>query len=199
MRLPNWVFLYETSFSEMPFKFKWASGEEEMMEQYRRPDGVAWNATTGTVIFLEFTRAMDNPDNMAAALLRKGVQYDAAVAALQRAQRSAAHKHSTRIHSVSTAPLIFGVRGVVMIDEARRALQELRLTEAKLKKALTAGVRAAISSASDMCTARAAALKCLPKAPRGPDGKRAKVVIPPKPFQQRAWRHDRGWRERGQV
>ena len=153
---------------------------------------MAWNAITGQARFLEFTRAMDNPDNMVEALEAKGHQYDVAVAALERAQRSAAHKHSTRITSVVTAPLVFGVRGTVLVNEAADALQALNLTEAQLRRALAHGVRAAITAASDMCSARAAALKCLPQAPRGPDGKRMKVTIHPKPFVVPHWRQDRG-------
>ena len=192
MRLPNWQFMYETTFSEMPFKFKWASEEEELQEEGRRPDGMAWNHITGQVLFLEFTRVMDNPDNMSAALEKKGHQYDAAVEALRRAQGSSAHQHSTRIASVATAPLIFGVRGMILISEAAEALQALLLTDAQLLRALAHGMRAAITAASEMCSARTAALKCLPKAPRGPDGKRAKVFIPTKPFKAGHWRRDRG-------
>jgi ribonuclease HI len=192
MRLPNWQFFYEMPFGEMPFAFKWASEEEKEQQAKRRPDGMAWNSVTGQVLFLEFTRAMDNPDNMQAALDRKGHQYDEAVTALQAAQRNSKFKHSTTISSVNTAPLIFGVRGTVLINDAREALQALNLTGAQLKRALAQGVRAAIAGASDMCSARAAALKCLPRAPRGLDGKRVKVVIPPKPFRERGWRQDRG-------
>ena len=105
-------------------------------------------------------------------------------------------QHSVAIFSVETAPMIFGVRGTVLFEEARSSLEALLLTGAQLKRVLANGVRAAIKGASDMCTARAAALKCLPRAPRGPDGKRVKVVIPPKPFQAPAWRQDRG---RGQA
>ena len=192
LRLTNWTFYYETSLDKLPFNFAWASEEEQQREQDRRPDGVAWNPILGAVIFLEFTRAMDNPDNMAAALVRKGAQYDAAVAALQRAQRSREHRHATAISSVSTAPLIYGVRGTVLIDEARDSLQQMRLTEPQLRRALTAGVRAAISGASEMCTARTAALRCLPAKPRLPNGRTARVHIPQKPFKAGPWRRERG-------
>ena len=192
MKLPNWQFFYETALEDLPFQFRWANEVEEARQRRRRPDGVAWNEVLGEVMFLEFTRAMDNPDNMSAALARKGHQYDAAVAALLRAQTRRATRHSSHIAKVSTAPLIFGVRGTVMIDEARTALAGLGLKEAQLKRALAAGVRAAITAASDMCTARVAALKCLPKKPRGPGGKRVKVIIPPKPFKAGPWRGDRG-------
>ena len=78
------------------------------------------------------------------------------------------------------------------MEVAREALQPLNLTESQLKRVLARGVREAIAGASDMCSARCAAMKCLPKAPRGPDGKRVKVVIPPKQYQPRGWRQDRG-------
>jgi hypothetical protein len=192
MRLPNWKIFYETALSALPFKFKWANEVEEERQQDRRPDGVAWNEVSGQVIFLEFTRAMDNPDNMAAALEKKGQQYAAAMRALERAQRCREMKHSTRILYISTAPLIFGVRGTVLFNEARASLMPFNLTEAKLKRVLAAGVRAAITAASDMCSARTAALRSLPKAPRGADGKRVKEKIPQKPFKMGHWRGDRG-------
>lgn len=129
---------------------------------------------------------------MSVALETKGQQYWAAVAALERAQRSRAYKHSSRIIYVATALLIFGVRGVVLMDDVRAALASFQLTEAQLKRVLAVGVRAAIAAASDMCSARAAALRCLPKAPRGADGKRVKVHIPQKPFWAGPWRGERG-------
>ena len=79
-----------------------------------------------------------------------------------------------------------------MIDEARVSLGAMKLTEAQLKRVLAAGVRAAITAASDMCSARAAAMQCLPKAPRGADGRRVKIHIPQKPFKAGHWRRDRG-------
>ena len=164
-------------------KFKWANPAEEEEQRTRRPDGVVWNSVDNVILFLEFTRAMDNPDNMSAALERKGGQYNIAVEAARRANL---------LYTVATAPLIFGVRGTVLLDEARDALIALGLPDGKLKKALAAGVRAAITAASDMCSARAAALRCLPKAPRGADGKRIRVVIPPKPFKPAPWRAERG-------
>ena len=90
------------------------------------------------------------------------------------------------------ASVIFVVQGTVMINEACKALEVLGLKEAQLKKALAAGVRAAVTGASDMCTARTAALKYLPQRPRGPGGKRVKVLIPQKPFKASPWRSDRG-------
>mmetsp|Transcript_61234 Transcript_61234/g.126488 ORF Transcript_61234/g.126488 Transcript_61234/m.126488 type:complete len:503 (-) Transcript_61234:1075-2583(-) len=194
LRLPQWQFFYETPLSELPFRFKWASPGEEEEQAARRPDGVAWNEATGTVIFLEFTRAMDNPDNMARACQVKGQQYEVPERALREAQRFRAYRHqgSAAIRSVSTCPLIFGVRGTVLVEEAWTGLQALELTKGQLRKILTCGVRAAVSAASDMCTARFAAMKCLPRRPRGPDGKVIKQHIPPKPFRPAGWRSDRG-------
>ena len=80
-----------------------------------------------------------------------------------------------------------------MVEEAAKGLAPLMLTEAQLRKTLAHGVRAAITAASDMCSARFAALKSLPAAPRGPDSKRIKVIIPPKPMPSVPWRKDRGW------
>ena len=182
LSLPNWTFYYETELQDLPFQFKWSSRAEEEEQAARRPDGVAWNPILGKVIFLEFTRAMDNPQNMVEALAAKGQQYCAAMLAVNRANP---------LISASTAPMIFGVRGTVMVSEAREGLAPLQLKRAQLEKALAHGVRAAITAASEMCSARFAALKSLPALPRGPDGKRVKVVIPPKPFRSQ-WRGDRG-------
>lgn len=189
----GWVFFYETELRHLPFKFAWASEAEAREQEERRPDGVAWNALEGTVIFLEFTRAMDNPDNMQAACQAKGRQYAVAEEALRRAQRRASTRHPTLIGTIRTAPLIFGVRGTVMVQEAQEGLAPLKLTSSELDRVLARGVRAAITAASDMCAARFAALKTLPKAPRGADGKRVKVIIPPKHVQPPGWRSDRGW------
>ena len=190
--LPQWTFFYETPLHQLPFKFAWASAQEEAAQKDRRPDGVAYNELEGKVIFIEVTRAMDNPDTMSAALERKGMQYSVAMEALRRAQRRRALRHTPTITTVTTAPLIFGVRGTVIYTEAREALEGLGLTQTQLNRALASGVRAAITAASNMCSARTAALKCLPRAPRGPDGKRINVTIPPKPYKPPIWRSDRG-------
>ena len=182
LALPNWTFYYETELQDLPFEMKWASRAEEEEQAARRPDGVAWNPILGKVIFIEFTRAMDNPQNMEEALAAKGQQYTAAMQAVGRANP---------LISATTAPMIFGVRGTVIVSEARDGLAPLQLKQEQLYKALAQGVRAAITAASDMCSARFAALKSLPALPRGPDGKRVKIVIPPKPFRQQ-WRSDRG-------
>ena len=80
----------------------------------------------------------------------------------------------------------------MLVSEAAEALQGLNLTAAQLRRVLAHGVRAAIAAASEMCSARTTALKCLPARPRGPDGKWAKITIPPKPFKAPHWRQDRG-------
>lgn len=194
LRLPQWKIFYETELRDLPFRFKWASPGEEQEQAERRPDGVAWNEMSGTVIFLEFTRAMDNPDTMAAALAEKGQQYAQAMRALQDAQRSREHRHQgpSRITSITTCPLIFGVRGTVLVEEAWRGLQPLALTRAKFNTIMAHGVRAAITAASDLCSARFAALRSLPKRLRGANGRLVRVVIPQKQFRDPGWRSDRG-------
>ena len=199
LRLANWEFFYETELKNLPFKFKWASEREELKQAQRRPDGVAWNPVLGKVIFLEFTRAMDNPDNMAAACEAKGNQYAIPMRALRQAQRSREHRHPALVtEQISTAPLIFGVRGAVLMDVARESLTPLQLTGAQLDRVLASGVRAAVTVASSMCAARFAAKRSLPAAPRGPNGQRVKIRIPQKPFQSRPWRSERGWTQQTQ-
>ena len=192
LRLPNWTFYYETELQHRPFQFMWKTEAEKQRQMVRRPDGVAWNPVLGRVIFLEFTRAMDNPENMTTACMLKGRQYAVPMRALQQAQQSRELRHSQAIHSITTSPLIFGVRGTVLMKEAREGLAPMELTEKQLKTVLASGVRAAITAASEMCAARFAALRSVPVQPRGPDGKRVKVIIPPKPFRQQQWRADRG-------
>lgn len=190
--LPNWTFFYETEFADLPFKFKWASALEERKQIHSRPDGVAWNPVLGQVIFLEFSRVMDNPDNMLAACEAKGKQYKAAMLALLKAQRNLQLRHTKRIHSVITCPLIFGVRCTVLMDVANESLAPMALKPVQLQRVLAIGVRAAITAALDMCCARFAVLRSLPARPRGANGKRVKVVIPPKPAKLLPWRGDRG-------
>lgn len=71
----GWQILYETDFKDMPFPIEWASPQEAAVQQKRRPDAVAWDPSSKTVLILEFTRAMDAPETMAAALAAKGTQY----------------------------------------------------------------------------------------------------------------------------
>ena len=93
-----------------------------------------------------------------------------------------------------TLPLVFSVRGSVAYTEACSALQWFKLSAAKIDKILTCGVREAITGANEMCNARFAALRTLLGQPRLPNGKRAKLIIPPKPLWVQPWRADRGRR-----
>ena len=182
---------YETTFLDLPFPYKWASVAEGATQLRRRPDAVAWNPHSKTLLLLEFTRAMDKPDTMEAALQAKGQQYTAAVHAIRAAQRERGTDRT--IESVATVPLIFGVRGSVLLTEALAGLRPLDLTPAQFEKVMTRGVRAAITGLSDMCTARFAALRCLPRPLPTPGRRRnSPVVIPPKPFVRAPWRSDRG-------
>mmetsp|Transcript_29555 Transcript_29555/g.60617 ORF Transcript_29555/g.60617 Transcript_29555/m.60617 type:complete len:234 (+) Transcript_29555:306-1007(+) len=191
MNLQGWTFFTETPFSELPFPLQWESPEEEAVQCNRRPDAVAWNAGERRLVFLKFTRAMDTEDNLAAALEAKGRQYIEAERAIRRAQR--ALSRVTTIDSVITAPLVFGVRGSVMTEDAKEGLRSLQLTDARFRRAMVAGVRAAITGLLEMCTARFEALKQLVRPPP-PAGRRRRApeVIPPKPWVRAAWRSDRG-------
>ena len=178
-------------FLNLPFSYKWASVAEGSQQLRRRPDAVAWNPHSKVLLLLEFTRAMDKPDTMEAALQAKGQQYDAAVCAI-RASKGEMGADST-VDSVVTVPLIFRVRGSVLLTDAMTGLLPFSLTPAQFEKVMTRGVRAAITGLSDMCTARFAALRCLPR-PLPPSGRRrnSPVVIPPKPYVKAPWRSDRG-------
>ena len=146
----GWEFHYETPFAKMPFTFEWASEYEEVKQINSRPDCLAYNPSTKQVLFLEFTRAMDHVHTMPAAHACKTKQYDAAVRALKKGNPS---------FMIRTAPLVFGVRGSVLYTPATSELYPFGLTTAKKRQVLAAGVRAAVSAASDMITARYAALK----------------------------------------
>lgn len=189
-QIKGWHFMYETPFNKLPFKLEWLEEEREAQEN-RRPDGVAWHPESKTALFIEFTRCMDHPHTLAEAVERKGHQYDEAVAAVYRAQ-ARQQGVERAVLNASTIPLVFGVRGSVAYDVAREGLDRFKLSAAKLDKILACGVRAAIEGANDMCNARYAALKTLPGQPRLANGRRAKVVIPPKPTRPRLWRADRG-------
>ena len=145
----GWEFFYETPFDDMPLHFDWASEYEAFKQGRRRPDCIAVNRHAKKVIFLEFTRAMDHFHTMPRAHECKSKQYTTAVAALRRALPD---------HRVTTAPMVFGVRGSVLHTAAVEELRPFNLTPAGQKRVLAAGVRAAITAASDMITARYAAL-----------------------------------------
>ena len=134
---------------------------------------------------------MDHTHTMLAALDRKTHQYDEAIAAVQRAQEPLLlSKRTVRI--VNTIPLVFGVRGAVAHAEAIEGLKWFKLSSAKMDRILAQGVRAAITGASDLCTTRFEVIHKVPGAPRLPNGKRQRVIIPPKPHCQQVWRADRG-------
>jgi pseudouridine-5'-phosphate glycosidase len=99
---------------------------------------------------------MDQQDNMAKASERKGMQYSEAMDALRRAQRRRGTQGETSV--VSTLPILVGVRGSVEYSEAVNEFNVFKLSKRKLDKVLAAGVRAAITAASNMISARAAAL-----------------------------------------
>ena len=145
----GWQFFYETPFDKLPFELEWADARERRKERNRRPDCVAYNAGSRQVMFMEFTRAMDYEQTMAKALAAKSNQYTKAVKAARRADRGL---------RVSTAPFIFGARGSVVYANALAELRTFNLKPAALTKVLAAGVRAAVTAASDMVTARFAAL-----------------------------------------
>ena len=184
-QLTEWKFFYETPFNQLPFQLEWTETERESQER-RRPDGVAWHAQTKTALFLEFTRCMDHPHTMAEALLRKGHQYDEAITAVHRAQARVPLKDRAVCNAV-TVPLVFGVRGSVAYKEACEGLEWFKLSAAKKDKILACGVRKAIAGASDMCTARYAALREMPRKARLPNGRRVKEIIPPKPSRAAGW------------
>ena len=117
---------------------------------------MAFHALTKTVVFLEVSRPMDQEDNMAKASVRKGEQYTEAVQALCRAQRRRDMHGETSV--VCTLPILVGVRGSVEYTEAVREFGIFELSKRKLDKVLAAGVRAAIMAASNMISARTAAL-----------------------------------------
>jgi len=188
-QLADWQFFYETPFSQLPFEFAWTAEEREEQEN-RRQDGVAWNLVSKIVLFLEFTRCMDHPHTLKEAVERKASQYDAAVDALFRAQERA--RYDDKLQHIVTLPLVFGVRGSVAYEAACESLKWFEMSAAKRDKVLACGVREAITGASELCTARYAALKSLPKVPRAANGKRVKVCIPPKPHRGGGWRSDRG-------
>ena len=182
----NWEFHYEHTIDSLPLEFRWASPREKRKQLPRRPDGVARNTATGTVLFLEFTRCMDHAHSLKAAVERKEVQYAEAVSAFERASR---HRGGNAL--AFCVPLVFGVRGSVAWETAMGALEWVDIKEAQREKVLAAGVRAAITAAADMCGARFAALRKVVK-PRRRRGQPRRDVIPQKPFRCPGWRADRG-------
>ena len=145
----GWRFFYETPFSQMPFEYAWTDDRERRKQAQRRPDCIAYHAGSKQVLLMEFTRAMDHEHTMPRALDTKTHQYDAAVRAIRRGDSS--------VH-VRTVPVVFGVRGSILYNEAVSEFRSFGLKETVVAKVLAAGVRAAVTAASDMITARFAAL-----------------------------------------
>ena len=187
---PGWVFYYEVPINLLPFDFTWPSPEAAEEGNARRPDGVAWNSASKKLYFLEFTRCMDHEHTMLAALAAKRTQYVKEMAALRCAQRALPREN--RLTTIETLPFIFGARGAVRYSEAICSLNALGTPQKKHDTVLAAGVRAAITSCSDMCSARFAELKKLPGKARLPNGRLQRTIIPPKPTQLPTWRSDRG-------
>ena len=179
----GWKFWYETPFSQLPFTFEWESAEEEAEQQNRRPDGVAYNEIERTVIFLEFSRPMDQERNLYAAQHRKSTQYEAAERALRRAERRTPYLQRA-IRDASSIPVVVGVRGSVLYDQIFPALSVFKLSKRRTDKVIAAGIRAAITAASEMIAARTAALPSAPH--RGRQAYRAR------PHRDNGWRADRG-------
>ena len=163
MNRPGWVFKYETPLNELPFTFHWASEEEKLQEEVRRPDCIAYNLQEKRIILMEFTRAMDRPHTMQQALTVKSTQYAAATRALRKGQRTFA---------VRTSPYIFGALGSVLTAPALEQLNVFKLTPSKAAEVLAAGCRAAITGASNMATARFASIKQQRTQMRARKGKR---------------------------
>eukprot|EP00961_Rhodomonas_salina_P225834 3053301-Rhodomonas_salina.2 len=85
LRLPGWQLWYETPFRDLPFDFAWSeedlTGDVHQLDWH--PDSVAWHEASGTLYFLEFTRAWDEEDSLQAAEERKAEQYSQAEQAVQ--------------------------------------------------------------------------------------------------------------------
>ena len=97
--------------------------------------------------------------------MRKGEQYNAAVAVASAGQRA------VRNFTVQTIPLIFGVRGSVAYSDIVQQLAPFGLS--KPDRVLAAGVRAAVAAASTMIDGRKAKLAELTAAGRQDAGRRA--------------------------
>jgi hypothetical protein len=149
----DWEFFYETPFNQLPFPLQWQDAQEEAREHHRRPDCVAYNRNQRRAFILEFTRAMDNPQTMAAALDAKTLQYATAAEACRRARDSS---KQNAVAEVDIIPFIFGVRGAMLVPHCQPFFRHLGLSPAQTRKVLAAGVRAAIAGAHSLCAARIA-------------------------------------------
>lgn len=192
----EWTIWYETPFQDLPFDFAWQDDDEAEEQRRRRPDGVAWNASTGSLYFLEFTRAWDEGENMEAAESTKQDQYLKAESAIRRSQE---WKH--RVLHVDTLPFVFGVRGSVNHATLRGNLTQLNVPDKQCDAVIACGIRAAVTEARQVCVAWRELRKTIPTA-MGPyrrqdytrrGVKKSAVAIPPKPYRQPTWRRDRGY------
>eukprot|EP00286_Rhodomonas_abbreviata_P014032 CAMPEP_0181341274 /NCGR_PEP_ID=MMETSP1101-20121128/30314_1 /TAXON_ID=46948 /ORGANISM="Rhodomonas abbreviata, Strain Caron Lab Isolate" /LENGTH=354 /DNA_ID=CAMNT_0023452523 /DNA_START=536 /DNA_END=1601 /DNA_ORIENTATION=+ len=150
----GWKFWYETPFSALPWHFQWASSREARKQNDADP--MESSEKEQQLYFLEFARSMDQGDSLMASVQRKGHQYDAAVAAIEHGQHTAAGR-ATPVRVVDTIPLVCGVRGSVDYDNLAMHLIPFLLK--KKDKVLAAGVRAAVEGVEAMTDARQAALE----------------------------------------
>lgn len=198
LRLSGWQLWYETPFRDLPFDFAWSEEDltGDVHQPDRRPDGVAWHEASGTLYFLEFTRAWDEDDSLQVAEERKAEQYVQAEQAVRRGPT-----WRSRVRSVDTLPFVFGVRGSVRHKTLRENLLALDVKDKQCDKVIAQGIRAAITEARQVCVAHKELAKSAPKA-FGPHlrhqytarGVRKRVLtIPPKPAGHTTWRRDRGW------
>eukprot|EP00961_Rhodomonas_salina_P153315 2063963-Rhodomonas_salina.3 len=152
----GWEFLPETELCKLPqsIPFQWDSPEEERKEQQHRPNITAWpeHAADWIVLFLEFTRATNKPDNMDRAKAAKGSQYYAVVCAIN----NAADVPGTEDICACTLPFTFGTLGSVLEPEAHSHLEQLDIKKKHFNSILGACVRAAVLGLAAMSDARTA-------------------------------------------
>ena len=198
LRLPGWQFWYETPFKDLPFEFEWSAEDlaGKVKQPDRRPDGVAWHEPSGSLYFLEFTRAWDDGDSLQRAEERKAEQYSCAEQAIR---NSAAWR--SKVRSVDTLPFVFGVRGSVRHKTLRENLLVMDVKPRQCGGIILRGIRAAITEARQVCVAHKELAKTAPKT-FGPHtrhqytargSRKRTLLVPPKPARAPRWRRDRGW------
>eukprot|EP00961_Rhodomonas_salina_P092320 1242390-Rhodomonas_salina.1 len=118
----SWQVWYETPFRDLPFDFAWTADylQGPTKQPDRRPDGVAWHEQSGSLYFLEFTRAWDDSDSLQVAEDCKAERYEAAEAATRRSAQ-----WNSKIQSVDTLPFVFCVLGSVQYKTLRENLLAL--------------------------------------------------------------------------
>eukprot|EP00961_Rhodomonas_salina_P184856 2495673-Rhodomonas_salina.2 len=128
-------------------------------------------------------QCMDHEHMLKAALAVKSHQYYAVVQAALLAQATTSYDQCT-VKTVSTAPFIFGFRGSILTLDCAPFFHLLGLSQAKTDDILASCVRAAVTAASDMCTACLAAKAKQPPAslPRLPGKRKHQTTIPNKPW-----------------